>query len=93
MKFKFAQPRVPYTLTPARKGDVFMITVPNYWGKGETIKEARQKLREVTGKTIAEHGRWRVYSVHPTTFLNEMGYIDAPEDHPPMMLAEHDPKE
>lgn len=89
---KLTTPRIPTTLKPARAGDVFMITVPNYWGKGPTIKEARAELREVSGKTIAEHGAWRVYSAHESTYLDDLGYINHPEDHPAIVLAEHDPK-
>ena len=80
------------TLKLAREGDVFLLTVPHYWGKGATIKEARAKLREVSGKTLAEHGAWRVYSADPSTYLDELGFINHPTYHPAIVLAEHNPK-
>jgi hypothetical protein len=85
------RPQPSTKLAVSRKGDVFLLTAPNYWGKGATLAEAKRKLREVSGRPMIEHKAWRVYSAHPSTYLQEMGYINHPTDHPPIMLAEYNP--
>ncbi len=82
-------PKTTYELR--REGDVFMVTVPNYWGKGATMAEAKAKLRQISGRAMNEHRAWRVYSVHPDTYLQEMGYINHPIDFPPITIDEFDP--
>lgn len=83
---------IPANLKVTREGDEFLLTVPYHWGKGATLAEARAKLRQVYGKPATEWRAWRVYSVAPDTFLDEMGMINHPKGHAPTMLAEYDPK-
>lgn len=72
--------------TPAaRPGDEFLITVPYYWGKGTTITQARQQVKATGGKL---NGHWRLYSVAPDTFVNELGQLNYPVLHEPITLAE-----
>lgn len=84
---KFVKPKASVCV-PARPGDAILVTVPHYWGRGATLKEATQKLESAGGR-IKTH--WRVHSVHPSTTLNELGYFVHPKDHPPQMLQEHNP--
>lgn len=86
-------PKIPATLKLQREGDIFMVTVPHYWAHGATIAEAKKKLRQISGRVFDEHKAWRVYSAHPSTYIQEMGYINYPIEHPPITLAEHDPKD
>ena len=79
--------RIPDLKLP-REGDVFLITCPNYWGKGATLTEARKQLRGAGGNV---KGRWRVYSAHPETFVNGYGQLAFPSGHNPVMLDEYDP--
>ncbi len=85
------RPQPKSTLKPTREGDVILLTVPNYWGKGLTLAKAKQALRQISGRPLSEHKAWRVYSAHQSTYLQEMGYLNHPENHPPVMLAEYDP--
>ncbi len=78
-------------LRTTRPGDVFLLSIPHYWAKGETLAEARTKLRTLSGQTQKEWRAWRVHSAHPSTYLDDMGYINHPADHPPVMLDEYDP--
>lgn len=75
---------------PKRPGDQILVTIPHYWGKGTTFPEARQKLREAGGRV--KDTAWRIYSVHPDTSLDAMGYINSPADHEPIVIAECDPE-
>ena len=85
---RIVPPRFPQKLATLRDGDVFLVTCPYYWGKGTTLVDARKAVMAAGGQTSRA---WRVYSVHPDTYLDEMGYIIAPKGHEPLMLAEHDP--
>ena len=72
--------------TPAaRPGDEFLLTVPNYWGKGASIVQARQQVKSAGGKL---NGQWRLYSVAPDTFVNGSGQLNYPIGHAPITLAE-----
>lgn len=80
--------RIPATLKP-REGEHILITIPHYWGKGETLASARANLREA-GAIVGKY--WRVHSVHPDTYVEGVhGYINHPTGHPPHMLAECNP--
>lgn len=78
----------PSRCVPSRPGDAILVTVPYYWGRGATLKEAIKKL-EAAGGRIKTH--WRVHSVHPDTQLNELGYFVHPAGHAPVMLQERNP--
>lgn len=84
---------IPNTLQPA-PGRVILITVPNHWGKGATVAEAKRELRKQGGANVDRllNGKyWRVHSVHPDTYVDGMGYINAPSDEEPVMLQESNP--
>lgn len=76
--------------TPTREGDLILITIPNYWGKGKTFAEAKQRLVEAGGRVKGTP--WRVHSVHPSTTLNGVGGIIHPTGHAPEVLDECDPE-
>lgn len=82
-----ATKKIPAGLKPA-EGQHILITVPNYWARGETLAEARKNLRANGGSV---DGPWRVHSVHPETYVNDYGQINHPTGTPPVMLAEHNP--
>ncbi len=82
--------QIPNSLVPARDGDVLLLTVPNYWGKGKTMQDAKRALRDAYGPSQPK--AWRVYSVHPNTYLDDMGMIVSVRGHELIMLAEYDPK-
>jgi hypothetical protein len=73
-------------LKPARAGDVLLMTVPGYWGKGATIAEAEKNVR-IAGGLVS--GQWSVRSVHPKTELDELGLASYPYGHVPILLATH----
>lgn len=81
---------IPNTLVPVRKGDELMISIPHYWGKGPTMAEAKKNLEKAGGTSRSKY--WRVHSVHPDTNIDEMGYINHPVNHAPVVLAECNPK-
>ena len=81
---------IPDTLVPARPGDWLMIIIPNYWGKGATIAEAKKALEAQYGKITGRDKpkQWRVRSVHPDSYVSDMGGITYPShDHPPLVIA------
>lgn len=80
---------IPSKLVPSRDGDLILITVPNYWGKGKTLEDAKKALKAVGGRLT---GPWRVHSIHPTSYVDSInGGINHPTNHEPVVLAEHDP--
>lgn len=79
---------LPATAKPQRHGDHILLTVPHYWGKGPTLAAAKKKLSDAGGD-VKRH--WRIHSVHPDTYLSELGYIICPKGHPPVTLAESNP--
>lgn len=84
-----AENTFPKSATP-RKGDHILVTVPNHWGRGATLAEAKRNCSKASGRPIGN--RWRVYSCHPETFLDEMGYIRTPKGAEPLLLiSENDP--
>lgn len=74
---------------PKREGDVILLTIPNYWGRGKTFAEAKQKLREAGGRL--KDTAWRVYSVHADTEVLNDGSISHPTGHEPVFIDECDP--
>lgn len=78
---------IPKILKPA-EGQYILVTMPNYWGRGEDLKKALKQLNSAGGYP---ESFWRVYSVEPTTFVNAMGQLEFPIGHNPVMLAESNP--
>lgn len=83
-----AKTLMPRKLAPTREGDYILITIPNHWARGETLAQAKANLKSNGGRL---GDVWRVHSVHPSTYVDVMGYINAPGDHEPVMLAENNP--
>lgn len=51
---------------------MYLCVVQNYWGRGETITEAKKNARKAGGKL----NRYILYeSDDPEIFVDEMGYI------------------
>ena len=69
---------------PSRSGDHILVIVPNHWGRGVDIKEAKAKVQRQAGRVSKQ---WVVYSVHPEAYLDDLGYIRAPGNHEPIELA------
>jgi hypothetical protein len=85
-------PPIPNTLVPARKGDFLMVIVPHYWGKGEDINKAKEALKQQCGSFTGKP--WRVCSVDPKTYIGDMGGLVYPnKDHPPLTIAESEPRQ
>jgi hypothetical protein len=87
-KFKTAQ-KIPDTLVPVRKDDWLLITVPNYWGKGASIEEAKAALKGQYGNLTGREApyAWHVYSVHKDSYVSGLGGLVFPNGHPPMLTA------
>ena len=62
------------TKAKARKGDYYIVSCPGYWGRGETIHEAINKL-----PWSLDRKNWILYSVHPETYIDGAGYFCRPE--------------
>ena len=75
---------IPSNLKLNRAGDQFLIIVPNYWGKGKTIPEAKLAVKRAGGKLT---GQWVVYSVKGDTVVNDMGGMNYPRAFPPVKIA------
>ena len=85
-------PAIPNTLKTAHEGDYFLILIPNHWARGETIEDAKRALTANSGRKASEWKAWRVYSVHPSTYVDEMGSMTRDGGTPaPVELAEHNP--
>lgn len=83
---------IPTTLQPSRDGDHFLVTIPNHWGRGATLAEAKAACKKASYKPMNKWKAWRVYSVHPETYLDDMGYLRYPKGHTAIVLAEHNPE-
>ena len=77
--------RNPRTL---RDGDVFLFVEPHYWGKATTPRAAVTQSLRVGGLGFGAR-QWRLYSAHPDTFMDEIGYINFPAGHAPIVISEH----
>lgn len=60
-------------------------TMPGYWGKGETVKEAVASLRGQSPSFVREHG-YVVFRVHPETSVNHVGQLVWPLPHKPVLV-------
>lgn len=81
---------IPNSLVPCREGDHLLIVIPNYWGKGKDITEAKRALMNSSGsRRVTEAKSWIVYSVSPDTTLDEVfGQMHHKPDHPPLKIAQ-----
>lgn len=75
-------------VAPCRPEDEILVVIPHYWGKGKTLADAIKKVESAGGK-IGVY--WRIYSAHPASSLDEMGFINYPKLHAPVKLAESNP--
>ncbi len=72
-----------------------MIVVPHYWGRGSTITKAWDQVKKASYKNLRElkRGPWRIFVVWDTedvkTYVNEMGSICYPVDHPYTKIEEN----
>ena len=80
---------LPKTAAPKREGDHILLTMPNYWGKGAQLADARAQLKSAGGRP---KNYWRIHSVHPDTYVNEFGQIVQPSDHLAMVIEESNPQ-
>jgi hypothetical protein len=70
---------------PAREGDKLLLMVPNYWGTGATVREARKNVRLAGASDVRQ---WVLYSVHPKATVDEVvGALSSPIGHPAIRLA------
>jgi hypothetical protein len=60
--------------------ELYIVVVPNYWGKGKTIQEAKKNCREAG--FYGRMTRYRVFKVHPSTTIDGMGMLCYPAEHP-----------
>jgi hypothetical protein len=61
------------------------ISWPGSWGAGDSIKDAKKRLRQeesLTGKSVV------YYLCHKDTSINDMGMFTHPEGSPPICLGE-----
>jgi hypothetical protein len=78
-------------MKPTREGDVLLLMVPNYWGRGATVGEAKKNLRLAGG---GMYKYFRLLSVHPSTEVDVVdGGLSYPKGHRPEVVAESLPKE
>ena len=70
-----------------------MIIVPHYWGKGNTIDEAWERVKKESGKTLRDlkQGQHMIYVVYDKedarSRLDEFGMnISYPEGYPPTVI-------
>lgn len=59
----------------APEGYQFMMIVPNYWGKGNTVQECIEKVHEAGGNC---KGDFKLLLVDPEATLDGMGGICRP---------------
>lgn len=62
----------------APDGYVYLVIVPNHWGKGKTLKEAFANVRKSGGDT---DGNFQIFLTDPKAYVDEMGNsIERPKD-------------
>lgn len=82
---------------------VILVMIQYYWGRGETIAEAWQKVSDVSGRTVASLKREThlIYSAFDyivdgdddhemtvKTYINDMGSTCYHRDYPPTVIVE-----
>jgi len=71
----------------ARPGDHFLLLIPNYWARAETLEKAKAGIRKASGFN-AEKGEWVLWSVDPNACCDDVcGDIIHKHDHKPIKLA------
>lgn len=69
-----------------------LIIVPNYWGKGSTIKEAWSQVKIESHKNLRDlkRGRYKIFSVTDTeevkSRVDDLGGITYPRGYPPTLI-------
>lgn len=76
------------SIKATRPGDHILVTMPHYWGRGTTFREASANLT-LSGGSPGIY--WRIHSVHPDTLVDQLGFIEYPSDHLPVLIAESNP--
>lgn len=68
-------PQPPATLATFK----ILVLCQNYWGKGQTIKEALARIREESGRYPR---KYLVFACHPDTRVDDLGRLTYPRDSP-----------
>ena len=66
-----------------------LIIIPNHWAKAQTIAEAWDNLRKITGHNLQSlrRGGFHIYCVHPASYCEPInGGIVHPIDCPPTKI-------
>lgn len=62
----------------ASEGYVYLVIVPNHWGKGATLREAFANVKKAGGET---DGDFQIFLADPQAHVDEMGRtIERPAD-------------
>lgn len=74
-------------LSPAREGDLLLVSAAGYYAIAPTVIEAEQAIRKLGARSPLFP--WRVSSVHPDTEVINGGLnVSYPKGHPPILLGE-----
>jgi len=71
-----------------------LILVPNYWGKGDTIREAWSQVKKASYKNLRDlkRGRYKIFSVTDTdevkSRVDDLGGITYPKGYAPKLIDE-----
>lgn len=63
-------------ITPT-EGNLILLAVQNYWGKGKDYAEAMRQIRKVSGKPERSFSVIVMYDVTPDAAISDMGYLVA----------------
>lgn len=72
---------------------IYIAVGPFCWGRDKTIKGALQNAKKnFPGRSVARNIKkgepcYRVFEVHPDSYVSEMGGITHPQAHPPKMVG------
>ncbi|MCK1670330.1 hypothetical protein [Bradyrhizobium sp. 150] len=70
------------TVPVARPGDIYLVSCPGYWGKGETIPLAIKAM-----PYGLDEKSWILYSVEPQTVIDDSGFFRHAVGHAPTEIA------
>ena len=77
-------PRMPF-VRPHKPGNKILLIIPNYWGMGADLAEAKANCLRYSGKRPIT--AWAIWSVHEKTTVNGMGSFIYPVDEKPVLLC------
>jgi hypothetical protein len=74
-------------MSPVKRTHFIAIGNTRSFGRATSIKEAKANMISEAGR-VNKPTSWRVYQATEQTYVNDMGGLNRPGDHPPAIIVE-----